>query len=60
MVPAPRYERRLLRLAILSPQIQRAILAGRQPAALKLEDLVRNPMPANWEAQQEWIYRLAC
>jgi len=60
MVPAGRYERRLLRLAFLSPQIQRAILAGRQPAALKLADLVRNSMPANWEAQQAWIDRLTC
>jgi site-specific DNA recombinase len=59
IVPGPRYQRRLLRLAFLSPEIQRAILAGRQPAGLRLEDLVRNPMPTAWDAQQEWINRLA-
>ena len=58
-VPRPRYQRRLLRLAFLSPEIQRAILAGRQPAGLRLEDLVRNSMPTAWEAQQDWINRLA-
>lgn len=58
-VPGPRYQRRLLRLAFLSPEIQRAILAGRQPAGLRLEDLVRNSMPAAWESQQDWIERLA-
>jgi site-specific DNA recombinase len=58
-VPGPRYQRRLLRLAFLSPDIQRAILAGRQPAGLRLEDLVRNPMPTDWKEQQRWIERLA-
>jgi hypothetical protein len=58
-VPEPRYQRRLLRLAFLSPEIQRAILAGRQPAGLRLEDLVRNFVPAAWDEQQDWINRLA-
>ena len=58
-VPGPRYQRRLLRLAFLSPDIQRAILAGRQPAGLRLEDLVRNEVPADWHEQQRWIERLA-
>ena len=58
-VPGPRYQRRLLRLAFLSPEIQRAILAGCQPAGLRLEDLVRNSMPTDWDAQHDWINRLA-
>ena len=58
-VPGPRYDRRLLRLAFLSPDIQRAILSGRQPASLRLEDLVRNAMPVDWAEQQCWIERLA-
>jgi site-specific DNA recombinase len=58
-VPGPRYQRRLLRLAFLSPDIQRAILAGRQPAGLRLEDLVRNGMPTDWNEQQRWIEGLA-
>jgi len=59
MVPGPRYQRRLIRLVFLAPDIQRAILAGRQPAGLRLEDLIRNPMPADWAEQQRWIDRLA-
>jgi hypothetical protein len=31
-VPGPRYDRRLARLAFLSPKIQAAIIEGRQPA----------------------------
>lgn len=58
-VPGPRYQRRLLRLAFLSPDIQRAILAGRQPAGLRLEDLVRNDVPTDWNEQQRWIEGLA-
>jgi hypothetical protein len=58
-MPRPRYQRRLLRLAFLSPDIQRAILAGRQPAGLRLEDLIRNPIPTDWTEQQRWIERLA-
>ena len=58
-VPSPRYQRRLLRLAFLSPDIQRAILAGRQPAGLRLEDLVRNDVPTDWNEQQSWIEHLA-
>jgi len=58
-IPGPRYQRRLLRLAFLSPDIQRAILAGQQPAGLRLEDLVRNEVPTDWHEQQRWIERLA-
>ena len=58
-VPGPRYQRRLLRLAFLSPDVQRAIIAGRQPAGLRLEDLIRNEVPVDWNDQQCWIERLA-
>ena len=58
-VPGPRYQRRLIRLAFLSPAIQRAILDGRQPAGLRLEDLVRNEIPIDWRAQERFIERLA-
>ena len=34
--PASTYHRRLLRLAFLAPELQRAILSGRQPAGLTL------------------------
>ena len=58
-VPGPRYQRRLMRLAFLSPAIQRAILDGQQPAGLRLEDLVRNELPIDWNEQEKFIERLA-
>ena len=58
-VPAPRYDRRIVRLAFLAPDIQRDIIDGRQPAGLKLEDLIRNSMPADWDAQRRWIRKLS-
>ena len=59
VVPGPRYQRRLVRLAFLSPTIQRAILDGRQPAGLRLEGLVRNELPIDWNEQEKFIERLA-
>ena len=54
-MPQSRYAARLMRLAFLSPRIQREILAGRQPANLRLEDLVRAPMPLCWKRQDRLI-----
>jgi len=58
-VPGPRYQRRLARLAFLSPRIQEAILDGRQPMGLTLEHLVRNQLPLAWDEQERFITRLA-
>ena len=41
------YVNRLLRLTLLAPDIQEAILDGRQPKALQLEELTR-VMPREW------------
>lgn len=41
---------RVLRLALLSPQIVESILSGQQPAWLELEDLLK-PMPSIWSTQ---------
>jgi site-specific DNA recombinase len=49
--PVSPYERRLIRLAFLAPELQAAILAGRQPAGLTLAQLMRMPIPALWRAQ---------
>ncbi len=53
-VPGPRYERRLARLAFLSPTLQAAILAGLQPPTLTLEKIVRGKLPLSWEEQERW------
>jgi hypothetical protein len=44
------YVSRILRLALLAPDIVEAILAGRTDQALMLERLER-PLPGSWEAQ---------
>jgi len=43
----------LLRLTLLSPQIVRALLDGRQPKTLTLRWLKNHELPADWEAQGE-------
>ena len=42
---------RLLRLTLLAPDIVEAILEGRQPSAMQLEELTR-AMPSGWENQR--------
>lgn len=51
MAPASPYERRLMKLAFLAPQIQRNILDGRQPANLTLERLIHQGFPVSWRDQ---------
>ena len=48
------YVSRILRLALLAPDIVEAILAGRTDRALMLEKLER-PLPTDWEEQQEQL-----
>jgi hypothetical protein len=43
---------RLLRLTLLAPDIQEAIIDGRQPKGMQLEDLTRL-MPSGWEEQRQ-------
>ena len=49
--PASPYRRRLVRLAFLAPDLQRAILAGRQPAGLTLGRLMEQTLPLVWAEQ---------
>jgi hypothetical protein len=49
------YVARVLRLTLLSPEIVEAILDGRQPADLQLEDLLR-PFPVGWREQRAEIW----
>ena len=46
------YVSRILRLTLLAPEIVEAILDGRQPAELQLDDLLTG-FPLEWEGQRE-------
>jgi hypothetical protein len=48
------YLGRVLRLTLLAPDIVEAILAGTQPAALELHDLLK-PFPVEWTKQREML-----
>ena len=43
---------RLLRLTLLAPDIQEAIIDGRQPKGMQLEELT-GVMPSGWDEQRE-------
>jgi ParB-like chromosome segregation protein Spo0J len=45
---------RLLRLTLLAPDIQEAILDGRQPKGMQREELTR-AMPGLWEEQRRAV-----
>jgi len=47
-----------VQLAFLAPDLQRAILAGRQPPGLTLERLVRSTMPMLWSEQAAMLEAL--
>lgn len=46
------FERRLVELAFLAHDIQRAILEGRQPPGLTLRQLIHHPIPRALSDQQ--------
>ena len=45
------YIRTRAQLAFLAPAIQNAILNGRQPPELTLEQIIRKPIPLDWDVQ---------
>jgi DNA invertase Pin-like site-specific DNA recombinase len=53
--PISRYNRDTLALSFLAPDIQRDILAGRQPSTLSLEDLRHMDIPLCWQRQRELL-----
>jgi hypothetical protein len=53
---APSYVSRVLRLMLLAPDIVEAILDGRQPAELQLDDLLEG-FPLEWSTQAEMFGR---
>lgn len=48
----PSYLSRVLRLTLLAPGIVEAVLDGRQPTGLQLDDLLK-PFPVEWEPQRQ-------
>ena len=50
--PTRSYDRQLCLIAFLAPDIQRAILEGRQPAGFNLEGLVHGSIPLAWADQR--------
>jgi hypothetical protein len=57
--PASVYDRKILRLAFLAPEIQVDILAGRQPPGFRLEAFMRTEIPLNWHEQRAALGWLA-
>ena len=51
--PVVPYERSMLRLAFLAPDLQTQILEGRQPAGLNLQRFIAADLPAAWGDQRE-------
>jgi hypothetical protein len=49
------YMSRILRLTLIAPDIIEAILSGRQPSTLQLDDLLK-PLPAVWELQRSALF----
>ena len=46
---------RILRLTLLAPEIIEAIVMGRQPSTLQLDDLLK-PLPAVWARQHSELF----
>lgn len=51
--PTSSYQRRLWPLVFLAPDIQQAILEGRQPPALTLDQLLKTRLPTGWPDQRQ-------
>jgi hypothetical protein len=49
------YVSRILRLTLIAPDLIEAILNGRQPSTLQLDDLLK-PLPAAWELQHSALF----
>ena len=49
------YLSRILRLTLIAPGIIEAILTGRQPSTLQLDDLLK-PLPAAWAQQYSTLF----
>ena len=52
VAPSSPYSRQLVRLAFLAPDLQRAIIDGRQPQGMTLRQLMKMDIPIGWDAQR--------
>ena len=50
--PGDSYIRKIVRMAFLAPDIQAAIIDGRQPAGLTTKQIIENGIPAAWADQR--------
>ena len=57
--PASAYERNLIKLAFLAPDLQQRILEGRQPAGLTLQAAIDAELPIAWSDQRAWAEALS-
>ncbi len=57
--PDTSHRRRLIRLAFLAPDLQRAILAGKQPDRLTLARFLDSDLPLSWAAQRRMFAAIA-
>lgn len=57
--PDTSHRRRLIRLAFLAPDLQRAILAGAQPEHLTLARFLESDLPLSWAAQRRMFAAIA-
>ncbi|MFC3085394.1 recombinase family protein [Tabrizicola soli] len=57
--PDTSHRRRLVRLAFLAPDLQRAILAGEQPENLTLARFLDSDLPLSWAAQRRMFEVIA-
>ncbi|WP_419252638.1 recombinase family protein [Caulobacter sp. ErkDOM-YI] len=55
VAPATQHDRQVCRLALMSPDIQRQILVGDQPAGMTLRNILKTPMPLAWADQMAWL-----
>ena len=53
--PPDSYQRKLVRLAFLAPDLQDAIVSGTLPPGVTLDQLLAKPLPVSWARQREMI-----
>jgi site-specific DNA recombinase len=55
MAPETQHRRQVSKLTFLAPDLQRAILEGRQPPGFKLRSILKADLPLSWEDQRAWL-----